>query len=104
MDPEGIRQRDYVNLVRQSGRDIRAAYFPKWFLYTAGWGVELLGRILRRNVPLSRYRVSSIRPLWPCDCSAAILQLGWEPGVAVADGFARTYRKATKPVTEVVKI
>ena len=104
VDPEGIRQRDYVNLVRQSGRDIRAAYFPKWFLYTAGWGVELLGRILRRNVPLSRYRVSSIRPLWPCDCSAAILQLGWEPGVAVADGFARTYRKATKPVTEVVKI
>jgi len=91
VDPEGIRQREYVQMAQDSGRPIRAAYLPKWLLYLAGWGVEMLGRILRRNVPLSRYRVSSIRPLWPCDCTMAQQQLGWRPAFTVAEGFARTY-------------
>jgi 2-alkyl-3-oxoalkanoate reductase len=92
VDPEGISQREYVTYAKSSGMPIKAAFLPKWFLYTAAWGVELLGRILKRSVPLSRYRISSIRPLWPCDCSEAVRQLGWKPAVTVAQGFATTYR------------
>ena len=28
------------------------------------------------------YRVRSIAPLWPCDCTAAHTRLGWEPRVS----------------------
>jgi len=44
VDPAGIRQKDYVEWVRRSGRPVRASYVPAWFLKTAGLGVELLGK------------------------------------------------------------
>jgi predicted dehydrogenase/nucleoside-diphosphate-sugar epimerase len=90
VDPEGTSQRDYVTAARRS-RPVKASYVPGWFLYCASTGVELLGRILKRSVPLSRYRVRSIRPLWPCDCSAAERQIGWRARVSVAEGLAQVF-------------
>jgi nucleoside-diphosphate-sugar epimerase len=91
VDPEGIRQKEYVEWVRGSGRPVKAAYIPKWFLYLAAWGVELLGKLLKRSVPLNRYRISSIRPVWPCDCREAEAQLGWKPRYLIAEGMSRTF-------------
>ena len=91
IDPEGIRQKDYVEWVRKSGRRVKASYVPKWFLYLAAWGVEILGKLLKRSVPLNRYRISSITPVWPCDCSAAETQLGWKPRVLIPEGMKRTF-------------
>lgn len=92
VDPKGIRQKEYVEWVRRSGRPVKAAYIPKWFLYLAAWGVELLGRLLKRSVPLNRYRISSIRPVWPCDCGAAEAQLGWKARYLIPEGMARTFK------------
>ena len=39
--------------------------------------VELLGAVLRRPVPLTRYRVRSLRPLENFDLTAAQTVLGW---------------------------
>jgi nucleoside-diphosphate-sugar epimerase len=94
VDPEGIRQKDYVEWVRRSGRPVRVSYVPAWLLRAAGWGVELLGKILKRPVPLSPYRVRSITPLWPCDCSAAYSELGWKPQYSVQQGLAITFPPA----------
>ena len=91
VDPEGLRQRDYVEYVRRSGQPVRALYVPSWVLIAAGWGVELLGKILKRPVPLTPYRVRSITPLWPCDCTAAHTRLGWEPRVSIQQGIAQTF-------------
>ena len=94
VDPEGLRQKDYVEHLRRSGRDVRASYVPAWFLKVAGWGVERLGAVLKRPVPLTPYRVRSITPLWPCDCTAAHTQLGWTPRYTIAEGMAATFPRA----------
>jgi len=91
VDPEGITQKDYVDFVRRSGRPVRASYVPPWFLKIAGWGVGLLGKMLKRSVPLTPYRVRSITPLWPCDCTAAQQQLGWHSRVSIREGLERTF-------------
>ncbi|MGA3017609.1 MAG: NAD-dependent epimerase/dehydratase family protein [Bryobacteraceae bacterium] len=91
VDPEGIRQKDYVEFVRRSGRRVRVWYVPIWFLKFAGWGVELLGKILKRSVPLTPYRVRSLTPVGPCDCSAAHTQLGWTSRIDIQEGMARTF-------------
>jgi nucleoside-diphosphate-sugar epimerase len=43
VDPEGLRQREYVDTARRAGLPVRASYVPAWFLKLAGFGVEMLG-------------------------------------------------------------
>jgi 2-alkyl-3-oxoalkanoate reductase len=90
VDPQGITQKAYVNYASRS-RKIRASYVPPWLLTIAGYGVELLGKALKRPVPLTPYRVRSITPLWPCDCTAAHTILGWRPRVSLQQGMAQTF-------------
>ena len=54
-------------------------------------------KILKRSMPLTPYRVRSIRPLWPCDCSAAQKKLGWKPRVSIEQGMAATFPEAKEP-------
>ena len=91
VDPEGLRQREYVDYARRAGRPVRASYVPPWFLTLAGFGVETLGKVLKRPVPLTPYRVRSITPLWPCDCTAAHTQLGWQPRFTIQEGMGLTF-------------
>ena len=53
VDPEGIRQKEYVEWVRRSGRPVRASYVPGWFLKGAALGIMALGKMLRRPAPLT---------------------------------------------------
>jgi 2-alkyl-3-oxoalkanoate reductase len=93
VDPEGIRQRDYIDCMRRSGRNPRVWYVPGFILRCAAWCVELIGRMTRRSVPLTPYRVRSVTPLWPCDCTEAHTQLGWKPRVGIREGMAATFPK-----------
>ncbi|HEY2013024.1 MAG TPA: NAD-dependent epimerase/dehydratase family protein [Bryobacteraceae bacterium] len=95
VDPEGLRQKDYVDWVRRSGRRVKVSYVPAWFLKGAGWGLGVLGKMLKRQVPLSPYRVDSITPLWPCDCTAAHTQLGWSPRISLQEGMSMTFPPLT---------
>ena len=96
VDPEGIRQKDYVECVQGSGRKVRVWYLPAWLLKCAGAGGVALGKLLRRPAPLSPYAVSSITPLWPCDCTAAHTQLGWKPRYSIREGLAITFPPVEK--------
>jgi 2-alkyl-3-oxoalkanoate reductase len=58
---------------------------------TAAMGVEVLGAVLKRNVPLSRYRIRSLKPLYPFDISEAALILGWKPQIGTTEGLKRTF-------------
>jgi nucleoside-diphosphate-sugar epimerase len=53
--------------------------------------VELLGKILKRDVPLTRYRVRSLRPLAGFDTRAAREELGWTPRIGVQGGLDATF-------------
>jgi nucleoside-diphosphate-sugar epimerase len=91
VDPDGITQRQYIDHVLRAGHAVRVSYVPAWILQSAGWGIELLGKILKRSVPLTPYRIRSITPLWPCDCSQAYRQLGWRARHSLQDGLAATF-------------
>ena len=53
-------------------------------------GVELLGKLLKRSVPLTRYRLKSALAPIAFDCSAAEKSLGWKPRIGVEEGLKRT--------------
>lgn len=91
VDPTVVTQRGFVAIVRRARPDIKVWYVPKFVLMTASIGIEVLGRLLKRGVPLSRYRIRSIRPLSNFDQTAVQAQLGWTPRVGVAEGLKRTF-------------
>jgi nucleoside-diphosphate-sugar epimerase len=49
---------------------------------------------LKRDVPLTRYRVRSLRPLANFNVAAAHDRLGWTPRVGVQQGLDRTFGAA----------
>ena len=91
VDPDGIRQKEYVEWVKRAGRPVRVWYVPAWVLKCAGGVVVGLAKILRRPPPLSPYRVKSIVPLWPCYCTAAHTKLGWKPRYSLQEGMRITF-------------
>lgn len=79
---------------RKLGDRLKLLRVPEWTFLVLGFGVEMLGKVLKRDVPLTRYRVRSLRPLTGFDTTAARTQLGWSPRVGVAAGLARTFGPA----------
>jgi predicted dehydrogenase/nucleoside-diphosphate-sugar epimerase len=91
VDPAEVSQRQFVAMAQASRPNVKAMYVPKPVLMTAAVGIEALGRALKRSVPLSRYRIQSIRPLAHFDQTVARDRLGWTPRVGVAEGLRRTF-------------
>lgn len=92
VDPRASCQEEYLAAAaRQGGAAGRLVRVPTWLFLVVALGVELLGRILGREVPLTRYRVRSLRPLANFSLDAARRDLGWGPRVGVEAGLARTF-------------
>ncbi len=97
VDHETLTQREHVDVCRRRSPSLRVSYVPKGVLYTMAMGVEILGRLLRRQVPLSRYKIRSLAPLAPFDGSAARNKLGWTPHVGTREGLRLTFGKNDPP-------
>jgi predicted dehydrogenase/nucleoside-diphosphate-sugar epimerase len=96
VDPEAITQQEFLDHAkRHFGDDLRVMRVSERVFMALGFGVEQLGKLLRRDVPLTRYRVRSLRPLANFDLTAARYRLGWEPTVGVRRGLAITYGETT---------
>jgi predicted dehydrogenase/nucleoside-diphosphate-sugar epimerase len=91
VDPTAVTQRHFIQIAQAAKPEIKVSYVPKSVLMMAAVGIEALGRLLKRNVPLSRYRIRSIRPLSNFDQTIAQEQLGWTPRVGVSEGLRRTF-------------
>lgn len=96
VDPLEPSQADYLAHCRHACPDLRILRAPRWVLMGLALGVELLGRLLRRDVPLTRYRVRSLRPLANFDGGAAASVLGWSPRIGVREGLARTFGRGER--------
>ena len=95
VDPTAITQNEYAAIAHRSlPNQVKPMRAPRWFLMLASVGVEVLGAVLKRAVPLTRYRVQSLRPLFPCDTARATAILGWSPRVGVRRGLDITYPPA----------
>jgi nucleoside-diphosphate-sugar epimerase len=87
VDSAPVTQRDYIARCQEEAKGaLRVNYIPRPALLAAGAALDLVGALIRRNLPLTRYRVRSIKEL-TFDCSAARRQLGWEP--MSANDYAR---------------
>ncbi len=92
VDPTEVTQHAYLQHCKTKlGDKLRLMRVPTWIFMTLGFGVELLGKLLHREVPLTRYRVRSLRPLANFDTSAARDTLGWTPATGVERGMDITF-------------
>jgi nucleoside-diphosphate-sugar epimerase len=77
VDPALVLQRDYIEKCRRDMEvPVSVLYVPRTVLFAAAVALEAIGSLVRRTVPLTTYRIRSIREL-TFDCSAARRQLGW---------------------------
>jgi predicted dehydrogenase/nucleoside-diphosphate-sugar epimerase len=91
VDNAAVTQDEYISSCRSAlGLSLKVMHAPRLFLFAAGTMLEIIGRLLHRSVPLSRYRVRSIKEL-RFDCTAARDKLGWQPAIGVTAGFRETF-------------
>ena len=92
VDPNQIDQEEYLRFCSAKNPQIRVHRAPMSFLYLAAIALESLGRIVHKNVPLTVYRLRSIKPRVRFDSSAAQKILGWKTRVGVSGGLDKTFR------------
>jgi nucleoside-diphosphate-sugar epimerase len=77
VDSTPVTQREYIANCREEARGpIRVSYIPRMALLAVGTALDVVGAVVKRNLPLTSYRIRSIREL-TFDCSAARRRLGW---------------------------
>jgi predicted dehydrogenase/nucleoside-diphosphate-sugar epimerase len=87
VDGTPVSQRDYITRCQEEADGaLRVNYIPRTALLAAGSALELVGTLLGRNLPLTSYRVRSVKELI-FDCSAALRHLGWSPRTGVSAGL-----------------
>lgn len=95
VDPAQITQNELTNeYIGTTGSDLKITHIPLAAVYGMAFGVELLGRLLGRRVPLSVYRVRSALAPLSFDCSAARDRLGWSPRTGVLVGLEKIIGRA----------
>jgi nucleoside-diphosphate-sugar epimerase len=95
VDTTPVDQNEYLRQCRPALEGTPVVRVPVFILTIAAFLIELLGKILKRNVPLSRYKIRSLKPLSPFDVSKAGKVLGWTPRVGVHEGLKRTFHSKT---------
>ena len=82
---------DQEKLIHQvAGENAKIVKIPFPVVYLLAVGIELLGKVLKRSVPLTRYRLKSALAPIAFDCAAAEKELGWKPRSGVEEGLKRT--------------
>ncbi|HUJ02704.1 MAG TPA: NAD-dependent epimerase/dehydratase family protein, partial [Rhizomicrobium sp.] len=76
VDSATLTQEQFARRVEPHAKIVRV---PRFLVNLLAFGVEMLGAVLHRPVPLSRYRVASALAPIRFDCTAARERLGWAP-------------------------
>jgi 2-alkyl-3-oxoalkanoate reductase len=100
VDPDQITQKEYMSTARSSLPEIKLHHCPMAVLYCFAVAAQLLGRLTRRNVPLTTYRLRSIRPHVEFDCYATSRLLRWVPATGVHEGLKRTFGRPREATTQ----
>jgi len=91
VDPAPLTQQEYLARWRARVHDVPLRRVPWVLALGAAWCVECLCALLRRDAPLTRYRVRSLRPLSRFDVEKASRMLGWKPRIGVHAGLDQTF-------------
>ena len=97
VDTDTVSRTDYLQRCKtKRGDAMKLIHVPQSVFLLASKGTELLGRLLKRDVPLTPYRVRSLRPLANFDTRAANEVLGWRPQVGVHKGLDLTFGQSSR--------
>jgi predicted dehydrogenase/nucleoside-diphosphate-sugar epimerase len=97
VDRAPVTQNEYIEMCQKvMPGGLRVTRAARGVLYLAGAALEIVGALARRGVPLSRYRIKSIKEL-TFDCSQAERQLGWRPIIGVQNGLQVTFQSGDVP-------
>ena len=91
VDTTPVTQNEYLRHQRAALDDMKLLKIPVPCLLIAGAGIEMLGKLLKRDLPLSRYKIRALKPLSPVDATTAEKLLGWQARVGVHEGLSRTF-------------
>ncbi len=91
VDPTPVSQNEYLSLWRAGGGSSIVWRSPYALLMNLASACDVATRVLGRALPLSRYRVRSLKPLYPVDISLAESLLGWKPAIGVRQGLQLTF-------------
>jgi len=81
------RQGEYLDLLAAHGvADVRATFVPPFVLWPLALGCEVVGKLARRSLPLTRYRLKRATESLSYDTSAAREGLGWAPSIDLPAG------------------
>jgi len=90
-DPTPVTQNEYFEWCAPALATTKVRRVPIAALMGAAWICDFLARLLKRPLPLSRYRIRSLRPLYPADISLAASLLGWTPEIGTLRGLFLTF-------------
>lgn len=96
IDPVPLTQNQYLEWCKPALGKTPVRHWPVAFLMGAGWLCDILAGVLKRPLPLSRYKVRSLKPLSPADVSRARDTLGWTPAIGSARGLELTFGRFQK--------
>jgi nucleoside-diphosphate-sugar epimerase len=91
IDPMTVTQNRYLEFCKPALGKTPVRHWPFALLMTMGWMFDILAGVLKRPLPLSRYKVRSLRPLSPADVSLAKETLGWTPAIGAERGLELTF-------------
>ena len=78
-------------------RNVRPTFVPPFMLWPVALAVEVLGKLARRDLPLTRYRLKRATESLSYDTSAARDGLGWTPSVDLPTGVRAMADAAAGP-------
>jgi len=78
------------------GKNIPGFHLPYWLAYPAAIGLEILGKLLRFEPPLSRSRINTMCSNFPFDVQKAKKLLKYKPGYQLEEAVAETIAAFTK--------
>jgi predicted dehydrogenase/nucleoside-diphosphate-sugar epimerase len=91
IDPAPLSQNQYLDWCRLALGNTPIRRTPVRFLMFAGWMCDVLSGVMKRSLPLSRYKVRALKPLSPVDVSLAKETLGWTPNIGSKRGLELTF-------------
>jgi predicted dehydrogenase/nucleoside-diphosphate-sugar epimerase len=91
VDTTVINQNEFLKYFTTYPGSPKVTRIPVSVMNGLAVGVEGLGKMLKRGVPLTRYKIDSTQSLCPYDVTKAETLLGWKPRIGVHEGLKRTY-------------
>ncbi|HEY8517996.1 MAG TPA: NAD-dependent epimerase/dehydratase family protein [Candidatus Binatia bacterium] len=83
---EPARQGEYLELLAASGVPVRPTFVPPAALWPVALACEVVGKLTRRRLPLTRYKLKRATESLRYDTTRAREALGWKPAIDLRTG------------------